>query len=70
MRTAAVSSDEDRLIELEMRLMHQEKLLEQLNEVVTTQHRQIEGLSRALARLTEQVLGGTPEDVNEPPPHY
>ncbi len=65
-----MSKDEERLIELETRLMHQEKLLEQLNEAVTSQHRQIERLSRALARLEEDVLGGNVEDVNEPPPHY
>ncbi len=69
-RIAAVSDNEERLIELETRLMHQEKLLEQLNEVVTSQHVQIEGLVRAMTQVKEQVLGGNPEDVNEPPPHY
>lgn len=60
----------ERLIELEMRLMHQENLLEQLNEVVTEQATQIDLLRRELARLREQALQGPSEDVNEAPPHY
>ena len=52
---AAVSEQEDRLIDIEMRLMHQEKLLEQLNEVVTDQHKLIEALRREIARLKELV---------------
>ena len=65
-----MSENDERMIDLEMRLMHQEKLLEQLNEAVTKQHMQIDGLTRAIVHLKEQVLGGDTEDVNEPPPHY
>ncbi len=70
LRSPAVSEPDERLIDFEMRLMHQEKLLEQLNEVVTDQHKLIEGLKREIARLKEQLLQGPTEDVNEPPPHY
>ncbi len=65
-----MSEHDERLIDLEMRLMHQEKLLEQLDEVVTDQHKLIERLQREIARLKEQVLQGPSEDVDEPPPHY
>ena len=65
-----MSVHDEKLIDLEMRLMHQEKLLEQLNEVVTDQHGLIERLRREVARLKEQILQGPTEDVNERPPHY
>ena len=65
-----MSEHDERLIDLESRLMHQEKLYEQLNEVVTEQADMIARLQRELARLKEQLLQGPTEDVNEPPPHY
>jgi len=60
----------ERLIDLEMRLMHQEQLIEQLDGVVVRQQGEIEELQREVKRLKEQVLSGRTEDVNEPPPHY
>ncbi len=65
-----MSDMQERLIDLESRLMHQEKLYEQLNEVVTEQAALIERLQREINRLKEQILAGPNEDVNEPPPHY
>ena len=53
-----------------MRLMHQEKLLEQLNEIVTAQQGQLEALRREIKRLKDEMSQGNAEDVNEPPPHY
>ena len=61
---------DERQTDFEMRLMHQEKLLEQLNEIVTEQQTQLERLRREVARLKDQLAQGTSEDVNEPPPHY
>ncbi len=66
----AVRENDDRQIDFEMRLMHQEKLLEQLNEIVTEQQTQLERLRREVARLKDQLAQGASEDVNEPPPHY
>ncbi len=60
----------EKLIDFEMRLMHQEKLLEQLNEVVIEQQGTIQRLHKEVDRLKEQALAGPNEDVNEPPPHY
>ena len=65
-----MSDMQERLIDLESRLMHQEKLYEQLNEVVTEQAALIDRLEREISRLKEQILAGPNEDVNEPPPHY
>ncbi len=65
-----MSDMQERLIDLESRLMHQEKLYEQLNEVVTEQAALIDRLHREISRLKEQILAGPNEDVNEPPPHY
>ncbi len=61
---------DERLIDLESRLMHQEKLLEQLNEVVTEQQSMIERLQRELAALREQFSHVGEEQAEEPPPHY
>ena len=45
----------DRLIELEMRSMQQEKLLEELNEVIIEQRTVIERLERRVVIVTERL---------------
>ncbi len=69
-----LSDDEakGRIDELEFRFLHQEKLLEHLNEVVIEQRALIARLENALGALKEQVGGLTPQDGSEepPPPHY
>ena len=62
--------NDERLTALEERLMHQERLLEELNEIVTTQQGTIDKLQREIARLRDQLAEGPGEDVDEPPPHY
>ena len=70
------SEDDDRMIDLETRLIHQERVIEELSDVVAAQAREIE---RLLARLgiTERALAdqadaleraGAP--VHQKPPHY
>jgi SlyX protein len=70
---------EDRLVELELKAVWAEDLLEQLDEVVARQQAQIEGLARELGRLRERLAaaeaaaaaGGTaPSLRDELPPHY
>jgi SlyX protein len=70
---------EDRLVELELKAVWAEDLLEQLDQVVARQQAQIEGLARELARLRERLAaaeaaaaaGGTaPSLRDELPPHY
>ena len=62
--------NDERLTALEERLMHQDRLLEELNEIVTSQQAQIEKLTREITRLEQQLAQGRGEDVDEPPPHY
>ena len=67
--------DEDRLIDIETKMAHQEQLLTELNEVLTDQQAQIsklESLSQSLIdrlnSLVDNAGGGQLTD--ERPPHY
>ncbi|MGO9709852.1 MAG: SlyX family protein [Polyangiaceae bacterium] len=60
-----------RIVDLELRFMRQEKLTEELNDVIVEQQRALDRLTLELRTLREQVLSGTeaaPKD--ERPPHY
>ena len=66
---------EERLIELESRIAHQDQVLHELNEVVTDQQAQLTQLKELYRSLVDRVraLGegmpaGDPGD--ERPPHY
>lgn len=66
---------EERFVELESRLAHQDQVLHELNEVVTDQQAklmQLEDLCRSLIdrvrALGESLPAGGP--VDERPPHY
>jgi SlyX protein len=63
-----------RIEALETRLAHQDRMLEDLNAIITDQWKRIEGLTRQIARLDEQlqdVRAGTGSGGEEqPPPHY
>ena len=66
---------EDRLIDLESKLAHQDQLLNELNDVVTEQQARIMQLEQLSASLMERVRSigeSTPDDAaqNERPPHY
>lgn len=66
---------EERITELELRYMQQEKVLTDLNETVYRQEMAIERLQRELSVMREQFMimspsiNRTPEE-EEPPPHY
>jgi len=67
--------DEDRLVQIETKLAHQEQMLIELDDALTTQQSTIMTLERLCASMAErmQSLGGDetaspPED--ERPPHY
>ena len=67
--------NEDRLIEIETRIAYQEDTIQQLNDIVTKQQRQIDKLEDLSKSLTEryQSLQTTETDLNmadEKPPHY
>jgi SlyX protein len=66
---------EQRFVDLETKLAHQEHLLLELNEVITKQQENIMRLEKLCDSIIERVrsLGeATPADadVDEKPPHY
>ncbi|NOX91633.1 MAG: SlyX family protein [Gammaproteobacteria bacterium] len=66
---------ENRIIDLEIRLTHQEAALEEMNDVLLAQHTLIGKLQDDITRLRRQLqdnnTGSVAELVNEPPPpHY
>ncbi|MCO4811430.1 MAG: SlyX family protein [Gammaproteobacteria bacterium] len=66
---------EERFIDLETRLAHQDQLMHELNNVVTEQQAklmQLEELCRALIDRVKAVGDGGPEGdpAHEIPPHY
>lgn len=74
MTTPEQPADSLRITNLEERLTYQQHLIDQLNDVVLGQARQIERLSRELAgyataveRLAQNSEGDLP---HEKPPHY
>lgn len=66
---------EERFIDLESRLAHQDQLLHELNEVVTAQQAKIMQLEDLCRLLSDRVkaVGNEPSDgdpADEVPPHY
>lgn len=69
-------TDTDRLDALEMRIVHQDEVIEDLNRIVTAQWKEIDRLTREVVTLTERVnlaeqsSGGLERGEEPPPPHY
>lgn len=66
---------DERITELELRFMHQEKTINELNDTVYRQELAIVRLELELGRMREQFLTMAPSinrtsDEEEPPPHY
>jgi len=66
---------DNRLIELETRLAFQDNTLQELNDVVVRQQREIDTITRELEALKAQLRTLAPEMVanradEAPPPHY
>ncbi|MEL7185383.1 MAG: SlyX family protein [Pseudomonadota bacterium] len=66
---------DDRFIDLETRIAHQDQLLHQLNKVVTDQQAkimQLEELCKALIERVQTIGEGGPagDPSDERPPHY
>ena len=65
----------ERLTELEVRVAFQDKTLQDLNEVVTRQQREIDRLTKELEAVKSRLSGFAPSMVirqedEKPPPHY
>nr|WP_283811509.1 SlyX family protein [Herbaspirillum robiniae] len=74
-RGAAQVSSEDRIIDIEMKLAHQEHLVDELNQTVYRQQKKIDELEMLLGALAKRFkeLADTSQDraaANEKPPHY
>jgi SlyX protein len=66
-------SQEDRFVDIEIKLAQQEDLVDTLNQMVYQQNRRIDQLETLLGqlarRLTDNAEAGN-SPVNERPPHY
>jgi len=66
---------EERLTDLEVRAMHQERAIQELFDTVFVQQQALDRLAREMEQVREQLnimlpsLVERPED-EEPPPHY
>ena len=66
---------EERINELELRFMQQERTIQELDEIVCRQEQVLEYLQREFTTLKQQFLVLSPSvsrdpDQEEPPPHY
>jgi SlyX protein len=66
---------EERLTELEIKAMHQEKTIQELNDMVYRQELTLERLQLEVQQLRQQLMTATPalnvaEEEEPPPPHY
>ncbi len=59
---------EKRIIELEIKIAHQDDLLLALNDVVAKLQKQVDQMGGEIRFLQQRDAGETPPD--EPPPHY
>lgn len=66
---------EERLTELEIRAMHQERTIQELNDMVYRQEQTLARLQLEVLQLRQQLITTTPslnrtEEEETPPPHY
>lgn len=60
---------EDKIIDLEIRIAYQDKLIESLDDVVREFSQRVERLERQVVALREGASSQV-GPANEPPPHY
>ena len=67
-----MQSDDERFMTIEMTLANHEKMLDELNQVIIEQGRQIERLSKQNQYLLNlgEAETGKPQSEETPPPHY
>ena len=66
---------EDRITDLEMRFMHQERTIQEMSDLIFRQQQAIDRLEEEMGALRRQFLTVAPSLVKrpeeeEPPPHY
>jgi SlyX protein len=67
--------NDDRIIELEIKVAYQEDLLQLLNNIVSQQQQQIDRITATCSLLNDRIKslsteGSAGENVDETPPHY
>lgn len=65
--------DDNKIIDIETRLAHQEVTLQELNDAMSSQQAQIMDLERLCKTLIDRVRALSEGDINsgeEKPPHY
>lgn len=67
--------DEQRIVEIETKLAHQEYLVSELNEALTDQQSRISALELRCDGLLDRIKalgesGPSGSDIDEQPPHY
>lgn len=60
----------ERLTDLEVRYSHQERVVEQLSDLVREQQDTIDALVKQLRRLSESAEANEAAPPHEKPPHY
>lgn len=67
-----LETETGRIEAIEIRLAHQDKMISDLNDVITAQWRKIDLLERQLGMLREelQTLEPQRQSPEPPPPHY
>jgi len=67
-------SEENRLIDLEIKISHQDQIIEDLHQVIYQQQLTIDALEKRLTllekRFNENATGGLDIRGHEKPPHY
>ena len=66
-------SQEERFVDIELKLVHTEDLVESLNQMVYQQSRRIDQLEAMVNQLAEHIRNNAqsgPNPVNDKPPHY
>ncbi|MBY0555377.1 SlyX family protein [bacterium] len=68
-------SNENQLIDIEIKIAHQDKTLEELSDVIYKQQQQIDSLEKSLKTLISRIQNGTNGELeigpaDEKPPHY
>ena len=66
---------EDHIIELETKISYQEHLIQELNDVITHQQKQIDALEVEMKRIRDHLKSSNASQIARPeeevpPPHY
>lgn len=67
-----MSTIDQRLNDLEIRVAYQDKTISELNDVITAQWKKFDALERQFRRLGEELeaMGSGETPTNQKPPHY